>query len=48
MFHVLKMLMSVPVIMVCALGGTVGLIKIIEKLKPDGDAPETSGGDGKE
>lgn len=32
MFRTLKMLVSVPVVMACALGGTVGLLKAIDKL----------------
>lgn len=35
MFRTLKMLAAVPVIMACALGGTVGLIKAIETIMPD-------------
>lgn len=36
MFRALKTLMSVPVIMVCAMGGTIGLLKTIEKFTPYG------------
>lgn len=32
----LKMLISVPVVMVCATAGTVGLLKLIEKILPNG------------
>lgn len=34
MFRMLKMLVSVPVVMVCAAAGTVGLIKAIEVIAP--------------
>ena len=30
----------VPVIMVCALGGTVGILKLIKKFSPTGDFPK--------
>lgn len=30
----LKMLLSVPVIMACATGGTIGLIKLIQAFAP--------------
>lgn len=32
----------VPVIMVCALGGTVGLLKIIQKITPGDGFPNNS------
>ncbi|MCM1500516.1 MAG: hypothetical protein NC124_18800 [Clostridium sp.] len=38
----LKMIILVPVIMVCALGGTVGLIKLIKKFSPNGELPKSS------
>lgn len=37
MFRMLKMLVSVPAVMACALGGTVALLKAIGRLSPDGD-----------
>lgn len=37
MFRALKTLVFVPVIMACALGGTVGLLKVIEKFAPNGE-----------
>lgn len=36
----LKMILSVPVIMVCALGGTVGILKVIKKITPGNDFPK--------
>lgn len=36
----LKMLIMVPVIMVCATGGTVGLLKIIKKITPGNGFPK--------
>lgn len=40
MFRMLKMLVSVPVVMVCALGGTVGLIKAIERFASEEGTPK--------
>ena len=37
----LKVLIFVPVIMVCAAGGTVGLMKRIRKFLPNGAFPQT-------
>lgn len=34
----LKMLVSVPVIMLCAVGGTVGILKLINHFVPGADA----------
>lgn len=36
----LKMIVLVPVIMVCATGGTVGLMKLIKKFSPNGELPK--------
>lgn len=36
----LKMIILVPVIMVCAAGGTVGLMKLIKKFLPNGVFPQ--------
>ncbi len=36
----LKMIILVPVIMVCATGGTVGLMKLIKKFSPNGELPK--------
>lgn len=46
MFRILKMLASVPVVMACALGGTAGLLKAIERHAPDGDTPKGSAKNG--
>lgn len=43
MLRALKMLAAVPAVMACALGGTVGLLKVIERLAPGGRAPGGSG-----
>lgn len=42
MFRMLKMLVSVPIVMACATAGTVGLIKAIEKIAPEGGNPKSS------
>lgn len=47
MFRVLKMWASVPVVMACALGGTIVLIKAIERLSPNREAPRSSAEAGK-
>lgn len=39
MHRTLKTLVSVPVVMACALSGTVSLIKLIEKLPPEALPP---------
>lgn len=36
----LRMILSVPVVMACALGGTVGILKIIKKITPGDDFPK--------
>ncbi len=36
----LKMILLVPVIMVCATGGTVGLMKLVKKISPNGELPK--------
>lgn len=33
-------LLLVPVIMVCAIGGTVGILKVIKKVTPGDDFPQ--------
>lgn len=38
----LQTLVLVPVIMACALGGTVGLIKLIKKFSPNVELPKSS------
>lgn len=45
MFRMLKMLVSVPVVMACAVAGTVGLIKAIEKFAPGENNPQKSAED---
>ncbi len=37
----LKMIILVPAIMVCAAGGTVGLMRLIKKFSPDGSLPQS-------
>ena len=36
----LKTIVLVPVIMACATGGTIGLIKLIKKFSPNGELPK--------
>lgn len=36
----LKTMLLVPVIMMCATGGTIGLIKLIKKFTPNGEFPK--------
>lgn len=36
----LKTIILVPVIMACAAGGTIGLMKLIKKFSPDGELPK--------
>lgn len=45
MLRMLKMLVSVPIVMACATAGTVGLIKVIEKIAPGENKPTSSAED---
>lgn len=42
MFRMLKILVSVPIVMVCAAAGTAVLIKAIEKIAPVESTPKSS------